>query len=43
MMLIDLAIVGMPIKLSHAYFTAGIGAIYTIFSGIYYLAGGTNR
>lgn len=42
-MLIDLAIVGHPIKLTHAYWTMGIGVAYTIFSAIYYLAGGTDR
>uniref|UniRef100_A0A1A9WBX3 Protein rolling stone n=1 Tax=Glossina brevipalpis TaxID=37001 RepID=A0A1A9WBX3_9MUSC len=42
-MLIDLAIVGHPIKLSHVYFTCGIGLAYGIFSGIYFLAGGTDR
>uniref|UniRef100_A0A1B0CZ84 Uncharacterized protein n=1 Tax=Phlebotomus papatasi TaxID=29031 RepID=A0A1B0CZ84_PHLPP len=43
LMLIDLAIVGQPIRLSHAYWTTGIGVIYAIFTGIYFLAGGTNR
>ena len=42
-MLIDLAIVGHPIKLSHVYFTTGIGLAYAIFTGIYFLAGGTDR
>ncbi|KAH8328033.1 hypothetical protein KR067_003169 [Drosophila pandora] len=42
-MLIDLAIVGHPIKMSHAYFTTGIGLAYAIFTGIYFLAGGTDR
>lgn len=42
-MLIDLAIVGHPIKLSHVYFTTGIGLAYGIFTGIYFLAGGTDR
>lgn len=42
-MLIDLAIVGHPIKLSHAYWTTGIGVVYAIFTGIYFLAGGTDR
>ncbi|XP_037960965.1 protein rolling stone [Teleopsis dalmanni] len=42
-MLIDLAIVGHPIKMSHAYFTTGIGLTYAIFTGIYFLAGGTDR
>uniref|UniRef100_A0A182IWF9 Protein rolling stone n=1 Tax=Anopheles atroparvus TaxID=41427 RepID=A0A182IWF9_ANOAO len=42
-MLIDLTIVGHPIKLNHAYWTTGIGVGYTLFSIIYYLAGGTDR
>ncbi|KAH8255680.1 hypothetical protein KR038_008443 [Drosophila bunnanda] len=42
-MLIDLAVVGHPIKMSHAYFTTGIGLAYAIFTGIYFLAGGTDR
>ncbi|XP_037813869.1 uncharacterized protein LOC119604997 [Lucilia sericata] len=42
-MLIDLAIVGHPIKLSHVYFTTGIGLAYAIFTGVYFLAGGTDR
>lgn len=42
-MLIDLAIVGHPIRLSHVYFTTGIGLAYAVFTGIYFLAGGTNR
>ncbi|XP_055848520.1 protein rolling stone [Episyrphus balteatus] len=42
-MLTDLAIVGHPIKLSHAYWTMGIGLSYAIFTGIYFLAGGTDR
>lgn len=42
-MLIDLMIVGHPIKLSHAYWTLGIGIIYSIFSAVYFLAGGTTR
>ncbi|XP_018786961.1 PREDICTED: uncharacterized protein LOC108967788, partial [Bactrocera latifrons] len=42
-MLIDLAIVGHPIKLSHVYFTTGIGLAYGIFTGIYFIAGGTDR
>lgn len=42
-MFIDLAIVGHPIKLSHAYWTTGVGVVYAIFTGIYFLAGGTDR
>lgn len=42
-MMIDLAIVGHPIRLNHAYFTTGVGVCYAIFSVIYFLAGGTNR
>ncbi|XP_055387253.1 protein rolling stone-like [Condylostylus longicornis] len=42
-MLIDLAIVGHPIKLGHIYYTTVFGAIYALFTGIYYLAGGTDR
>lgn len=42
-MLIDLTIVGHPIQLSHAYFTMGIGLAYSIFTAIYFLAGGTTR
>ncbi|XP_058447103.1 protein rolling stone isoform X1 [Malaya genurostris] len=42
-MLIDLTIVGHPIRLNHAYWTTGIGVIYGLFSVIYYLAGGTDR
>lgn len=42
-MLIDLMVVGHPIKLGHVYYTMGIGLIYSIFSAIYFLAGGTTR
>lgn len=42
-MLIDLTIVGHPIRLNHAYWTTGIGVAYAVFSVIYYLAGGTDR
>uniref|UniRef100_A0A182QD39 Protein rolling stone n=1 Tax=Anopheles farauti TaxID=69004 RepID=A0A182QD39_9DIPT len=42
-MLIDLTIVGHPIKLNHAYWTTGIGVAYALFSIVYYLAGGTDR
>ncbi|KXJ80229.1 hypothetical protein RP20_CCG026035 [Aedes albopictus] len=42
-MLIDLTIVGHPIRLNHAYWTTGIGVAYALFSVIYYLAGGTDR
>lgn len=42
-MLIDLTIVGHPIQLSHAYFTMGIGLVYSIFTAIYFLVGGTTR
>ncbi|KXJ81868.1 hypothetical protein RP20_CCG017578 [Aedes albopictus] len=41
-MLIDLTIVGHPIRLNHAYWTTGIGVAYALFSVIYYLAGGTD-
>lgn len=42
-MIIDLMIVGHPIKLGHAYWTMGIGLVYSIFSAIFFLAGGTTR
>lgn len=42
-MLIDLMIVGHPIKLTHAYWTMGIGLAYSIFSLVYFLSGGTTR
>lgn len=43
MMLIDLAIVGQPIRMSHIYWTTGMGVLYAAFTGIYYVAGGTDR
>lgn len=43
MMLIDLAIVGQPIRLSHIYFTTGVAVVYGAFTAIYSLAGGTDR
>lgn len=43
MMLIDLAIVGQPIRMSHIYFTTGMAVIYGAFTAIYSLAGGTDR
>lgn len=43
MILIDLAIVGQPIRMSHIYWTTGMGVAYSAFTGIYYLAGGTDR
>lgn len=42
-MLIDLTIVGHPIKLSHVTWTMGIGLVYSIFTAIYFLSGGTTR
>lgn len=42
-MLIDLMIVGHPIKMTHAYWTMGIGLVYAIFSVVYFIAGGTTR
>lgn len=42
-MLIDLTVVGHPIQLNHAYFTMGIGLAYSIFTAVYFLAGGTTR
>lgn len=42
-MLLDLIIVGHPIKMEHTYFTAGLGLCYAIFSLVYFLAGGTDR
>ena len=43
MMLIDLAIVGQPIRMSHIYFTTGVSVVYAAFTAIYSLAGGTDR
>lgn len=43
MMLIDLAIVGQPIRMSHIYFTTGVAVVYGAFTAIYSLAGGTDR
>lgn len=42
-MLIDLTIVGHPIKLSHVTWTMGVGLVYSIFTAIYFLSGGTTR
>lgn len=42
-MLADIMLVGHPIKMEHAYFTAGLGLSYSIFSLAYFLAGGLNR
>lgn len=43
LMLVDLIVVGHPIKVQHAYQTIGIGVAYMIFTIIYFLIGGTNR
>ena len=43
LMLIDLIVVGHPIKVQHAYQTIGMGVMYMIFTIIYFLVGGTNR
>lgn len=42
-MFIDLMTVTHPVNLNHTYWTMSIGIIYTIFSVIYYIAGGTSR
>lgn len=42
-MLVDLMTVTHPIILGHTYWTIGMGMVYTIFTAIYYLAGGTSR
>lgn len=42
-MLIDLMTVTHPIILSHTYWTMAIGIIYTIFTVVYYIGGGTTR
>lgn len=43
LMLIDLIVVGHPIKIQHAYQTIGLGIIYMIFTITYYILDGTNR
>lgn len=43
LMFADIMLVGHPIKMEHAYFTAGLGLSYSIFSLAYFLAGGLNR
>ncbi|XP_055301374.1 protein rolling stone [Sitodiplosis mosellana] len=42
-MLIDLMTVTHPINLNHTYWTMSIGVIYTLFSVVYFIAGGTDR
>lgn len=42
-MLLDLLVVRHQILLSHALFTVGLAILYSGFSLIYFLAGGTNR
>ena len=39
---IELLITGVPIRFYHFYFTQTFGAVYVIFSAIYFAAGGTN-
>lgn len=42
-MFVELMTVTHPVNLSHTYWTMSIGVIYTIFTVIYYIAGGTSR
>ena len=39
---IELLIVGNPVRFYHFYFTQIFAAVYLVFTGIYYAAGGTN-
>lgn len=39
---IELLISGIPIRFYHFYFTPIFGGVYVIFTGIYFVAGGTN-
>ena len=39
---IELVITGVPIRFYHFYFTQIFAAVYAVFTGIYYAAGGTN-
>jgi hypothetical protein len=41
--IIDLLIAGHPVRLLHAYQPAVLAFIYSGFSAMYYLSGGTNR
>ncbi|XP_046999853.1 protein rolling stone-like isoform X3 [Schistocerca americana] len=43
MMTIDLLIIAHPLRISHMYLPLFFALVYVIFSGIYYLAGGTDR
>ncbi|XP_028139726.1 protein rolling stone [Diabrotica virgifera virgifera] len=43
MVLLDLWIVGHPIRILHVIYTVLLGVTYTIFTLIYYSAGGTNK
>ena len=39
---IELLVVGVPVRFYHFYFTMIFGALYIVFTGIFYAAGGTN-
>ena len=39
---IELLTVGVPVRFYHFYFTVIFAAVYVVFTGIYYAAGGTN-
>ncbi|XP_039276514.1 protein rolling stone-like isoform X2 [Nilaparvata lugens] len=43
LMVLDLWVVAHPFKLFHFYWAFILGAVYSVFSYIYFLAGGTNR
>ncbi|XP_049831522.1 protein rolling stone-like isoform X1 [Schistocerca gregaria] len=43
MMTIDLLIIAHPLRIGHMYLPLFFAFVYVIFSGIYYLAGGTDR
>lgn len=40
--IIELLISGVPIRFYHFYFTQIFAGVYVVFSGIYFVAGGTN-
>ena len=39
---VEVLIAGVPVRFYHFYFTMIFGAVFVVFSGIYYAAGGTN-
>uniref|UniRef100_A0A1B6C3D6 Protein rolling stone n=1 Tax=Clastoptera arizonana TaxID=38151 RepID=A0A1B6C3D6_9HEMI len=43
LMLIDLCLVSHPIRLSHLHWPLGFALCYTVFSAVYFAAGGTDR